>query len=152
MSWLWGTRRQVQLFRRHPEIDRSDHLIISRINSLLTLVTLLPFAIIGGNEWQLFSYMDEINSLHFFLGTLLAGCMGTLIARLLWNHSALHGNNRSTAFGATLEPGFVAVYAFLWEGRWPDAAEYAVLGYVPWRYGCFSDLRDNWYRDLKRVA
>lgn len=128
ISWLWGTRRQVELFRRYPEIDRSDHFIISGINTLLALVVLLPLAMMGIKEWQLFSYMDASNSSRFLLGVLLAGFMGTLVARLLWNYPALYGNNHSTAFGATLEPGFVAVYAFLWERRWPDTAEYVVLG------------------------
>lgn len=135
VCWYWSATQQLQILRTTPGMDASDHLILNGLFSLLGLIAMIPLAMFGQEEFQLFASdrnHEELKSFWFYM--FMAGGLGTLLVRLLWKRSVRQNHCLSHHHVSILEGFFGMAFIIAVEARLPSPLEWGLIFslYVVW--------------------
>ena len=101
--------------------------MLSGLSTCLILVALFPLMWVSESECCLFAGSGGGDRSIFWVAAMVAGVCSTLLARILWNNSVAFASERIRLGGLLAEPLLAAILVFLFETRWPDAAEWSIV-------------------------
>ena len=119
-SWTVFGLRNARWLQRHPEVHATDW---ANWLGLATGLSACVLWLAAGSSWaQLRSHPDGA----LFLAVALAGGIGSSwLATVLWNVASQRLSASLCGQLIVSETLFALLYAFLWDGRWPLAMEWA---------------------------
>ena len=127
-SWLYSASRQYQMARLHPEIDTSDHFLLTGMLVIPGLLMMSPLLFSGDSIFGLdISEHSYERSRLFWVSMLGMAGLGTLLARLLWKQCARREPYNQMHWHSLWKSVFGLAYVFLLEQRWPDTLELCSL-------------------------
>ena len=128
ICWLYSSSLQSRIIRIHPEIDPSDHFLLTGI--LLVPGLLLMFLLIFSSDSTyglLISEHSYQRNRLFWTSMLVIAGLSTLLARLMWKQFARRECETPALWQCSLKSVFGLLYVFLIEERWPDTLEALAL-------------------------
>lgn len=142
ICWLLGTRMQLIMTLRRPDIDPSDRYLLTGLGSVFALPLIYPLSWLGHPELLLFPEgVSNIDWSFFGGGVLVAGILATGVARICRRKAVLHNSDSGFYPSTILEVVFGVLFIFMLEGRTPSNQEWAVIAILVWGMALFYRSR-----------